>query len=81
MVPGPLVGSLFDMLISLGVAQPIRLSIQHVVERLLHGAADHLVEVALNLGIVNLNYLAQGFCLFCRFYCNVVTHVLCLQSG
>jgi hypothetical protein len=65
---GPLVTALFGMLVSLRVAQLIRLGIQKVVECLLNRAADHLVQMALNLRLVNPDDFAQGFRLLCRFF-------------
>jgi hypothetical protein len=44
----------------LRIAQPIRLSVQQGVQRLLHAAAHHAVEVALDPLIVNRDDIAQS---------------------
>lgn len=49
----------FTPLIALRIAQPIRLGVEQRVQRLLHAAADHPVEMALDPIIINRNDIAQ----------------------
>jgi phosphohistidine swiveling domain-containing protein len=46
-------------LIALRIAQPIRLGIEQGVQRLLHGAPHHPVEVALDPLVVNRDDVVQ----------------------
>src|SRR5438046_2829276 len=46
-------------LMPLRIAQPIRLGVEQSVQRLLHGAAHHPVEVALDPLVVNLDGVLQ----------------------
>jgi hypothetical protein len=50
----------FAALVELRVAWPIRLGIQQRVQRLLHAAANHAVEVALDPLIINRDDIVQG---------------------
>ena len=47
-MPGPGIGAGFAALVALRVAQPIRLGIKQRVQRLLHAASHHAVEVVLD---------------------------------
>src|SRR5262249_40863968 len=54
-------------LIAGGVAQPIRLGIEQGVQRLLHGAPHHPVEVALDPLVVNRDDIVQRTrCIVCH---------------
>ena len=59
-VTGPWIATGLAALVTLRIAQPIRLSIQQGVQCLLHAAANHAVEVALDPLIVNRDDIAQS---------------------
>src|SRR5271169_4106168 len=59
-VTGPPIATGLAALVTLRIAQPIRLSVQQGVQRLLHAAAHHAVEVALDPLIVNRDDIAQS---------------------
>lgn len=58
---GPCVLPALRVLVPLGLAEGIRLGIQHRVERLFHGAADHLIQMVLNAGLIDGNDFLQVF--------------------
>ncbi|MFZ7128306.1 MAG: hypothetical protein ACOWWM_19295, partial [Desulfobacterales bacterium] len=53
------IGSSLRSLITLGVAQTIGLGVEHVVKRLLHGAADHLAQMVPDLSLIDFNHIIQ----------------------
>jgi hypothetical protein len=59
-VAGPSIATSLAALVALRVAQTIRFGIQQRVQRLLHAAANHPVEVALDPLIVNRDDIAQS---------------------
>ena len=58
-VAGPGIPTGFAALVALRIAQPIRLGIQQGVQRLLHAASHHPVEVVLDPLVVNRDDIAQ----------------------
>jgi hypothetical protein len=59
-VAGPGVDALGAVFVALGAAQPVRIGIEHGVERLLDRRAHHLPKVLLDQLLVDVNDLAQG---------------------
>ena len=53
------VAASLSTLVTLGIAQPIRLGIEQGVQRFVHGATHHPLEVALDPLIVNRDDIVQ----------------------
>ena len=60
------IGAFIVPLILFGITKLVSLSIQHVVESLLNGAANHLAEMILELMLINFDNVTQVLSRFCR---------------
>jgi len=63
---GPTVGPLIRPLIPPGIAQLIRLGVQHLIERLFHCGTHQLAKVRLNLRFIDFDRIAQVLVRLCR---------------
>ena len=60
------------MFIPLGIAQTIRLFIEHSIEGIFDRLTDHRIQVRMNLSLINFDNLVQVLFQFCR--CLLVFH-------